>query len=128
MSSAEKNKIDLKAGLKDASMGKSPTFPDFAQVYKKAEGLPRKKHKILISMTLTITALIASFFIGSFWISHSSSDVALIDSWSTTPTPVAIAISGSEREDDQIVVTSSKNAALGLYIQGLWESTSTGGL
>jgi len=128
MSSTEKNKIDLKADLKDAAMRKAPAFPDFAQVYKKAEEQSRKKNKFLISMALAITALVVSFFVGSFWKSRSSSNLALIDSWSTTPTPIAIAISGSEKEDDQIVLTSSKNATLNLYIQGLWESTSAGGL
>jgi len=128
MSSTEKNKIDLKADLKDAAMRKAPAFPDFAQVYKKAEEQSRKRNKFLISMALAITALVVSFFVGSFWKSRSSSNLALIDSWSTTPTPIAIAISGSEKEDDQIVLTSSKNATLNLYIQGLWESTSAGGL
>lgn len=128
MSSTEKNKIDLKADLKDAAMRKAPAFPDFAQVYKKAEEQSRKRNKFLISMALAITALVVSFFVGSFWKSRSSFNVALIDSWSTTPDPIAIAISGSEKEDDQIVLTSSKNATVNLYIQGLWESTSAGGL
>ncbi len=128
MSSTEKNKIDLKADLKDAAMRKAPAFPDFAQVYKKAEEQSRKRNKFLISMALAITALVVSFFVGSFWKSRSSFNVALIDSWSTTPTPIAIAISGSEKEDDQIVLTSSKMATVNLYIQGLWESTSAGGL
>jgi len=128
MSSTEKNKIDLKADLKDAAMRKAPAFPDFAQVYKKAEEQSRKRNKFLISMALAITALVVSFFVGSFWKSRSSFNVALIDSWSTTPAPIAIAISGSEKEDDQIVLTSSKNATVNLYIQGLWASTSAGGL
>ncbi|HNP93450.1 MAG TPA: hypothetical protein PLE76_06675 [Rectinema sp.] len=128
MSSAERNKIDLRADLKDTAMRKAPAFPDFAQVYKKAEEQPRKRQKILISTAIAITALVASFFVGGLWESRSSADVALIDSWSVTPAPIAIGISALEDEDDQIILTSSKNSTLNLYIQGLWESTSTNGL
>jgi hypothetical protein len=130
MSSAEKKTIDLKAALKDAAMTSAPSFPDFAQVYRKAEQRPRKVRRFAFSAAVMAVAAAASFWVGIYWHSQSSRDVALIDSWSTSASSVqsTVNIGTSSGQQSQVVLASSPSTAVNLFVQDLWESSSSGGL
>lgn len=130
MSSAEKKTIDLKAALKDAAMTSAPSFPDFARVYQEAEQRPRKVRRFALSAAVMALAAAASFWVGIYWHSQSSRDVALIDSWSSSSSsaPSAVSIGTSNGEQSQVVLASSQNTAVNLFVQDLWESSSSGGL
>lgn len=129
MSSAEKKTIDLKTALKDVAMESSPSFPDFAQVYRKAEQRPRKVRRYVFSAAIMAAAAMASFWIGIAWHNRSSRDVALIDSWSSTSiSSPAATVSTANGQQTQVVLASSRNSTVSLFVQDLWESSSSGGL
>lgn len=128
MSSAEKKTIDFKDTLRDAAMASSPSFPDFAQVYKKTEQRPRRMRRYAFSAAALAVAAVASFWIGIAWHSRSSGEVALIDSWSTNQTPTAVSITTTGGQQSQIVLASSQKDAVNFFVQDLWESSSASGL
>ncbi len=128
MSSTEKKTIDFKSAIRDAAMASSSSFPDFAQVYKKADQQPKKVRRYLFSAATLAVAAAASFWIGIAWNSRGSSDVALIDSWSSTQTPVAVSLTTAGSQQSQVVLASSQKDAVNFYVQDLWTSSSGGGL
>jgi len=130
MSSAEKKTIDFKAALKDAAMTSAPSFPDFAQVYQKAEQRPRKVRRYAFSAAMMAVAAAASFWVGIYWQHQSSRDIALIDSWSSSSSsaPSAVSVGTSGGKQSQVVLASTQNAAVNLFVQDLWESSSSSGL
>lgn len=127
MSSTEKKTIELKDALRDAAMASSPSFPDFAQVYKKAEQQPKKLRRYVFSAATLAVAAAASFWIGTAWNSRASGDVALIDSWSASQTP-AVSITTKGGQQSQVVLASSQSDAVSFFVQDLWANSSGGGL
>ena len=128
MSSAEKKKIYLKDALKDAAMSSAPSFPDFADVYRKAEQRPRKVRRIAFSAAITAVAAAASFWIGIAWNSQTSRDIALIDSWTVSAAPVAVSVSTTQGAQNEIVLTAYQTSPVNLFVQELWESSAGTGL
>ncbi len=129
MSSTEKKKIDLKVALRDGAMASAPSFPDFAQVYRKAEQRPRKVRRLVLSASIVALAAVASFWVGLQWSHRSSHDVALIDSWSssTASAPTALSVGTSGGQQEQFVLASTRNTTVNLFVQDLWESSSSVG-
>ncbi len=109
-------------------MASSPSFPDFAQVYKKADQQPKKVRRYVFSAAALAIAAAASFWIGIAWNSRSSSDVALIDSWSSTQTPTAVSITTTSSQQSQVVLASSQKDVVNFFVQDLWASSSGSGL
>ncbi len=129
MSSAEKKTIGLKAALRDGAMASAPSFPDFAEVYRKAEQRPRRVRRAVLSMAIVAGAAAASFWVGIYWNNRSSYDGALIDSWSSSSSsaPTAVSVSTSGGEQSQVVLASTQSTAVNLFVQDLWESSSNVG-
>lgn len=129
MSSAEKKTIGLKAALRDGAMASAPSFPDFAQVYRKAEQRPRRVRRFALSAAIMLIAAAASFWVGIHWGNQSSRDVALIDSWSSSSSsaPAAVSVSTSGGQQSQVVLASTQSTAVNLFVQDLWESSSNVG-
>ncbi len=129
MSSTEKKKIDLKVALRDSAMASAPLFPDFAQVYRNAEQRPRKVRRLVLSASIVTVAAVASFLVGVYWNGRPSRDVVLIDSWSssTLSAPTAVSVGTSGGQQDRLVLASTRNTAVNLFVQDLWESSSSVG-
>lgn len=129
MSSTEKKKIDLKVALRDGAMASAPLFPDFAQVYRKAEQRPRKVRRLVLSASIVTVAAVASFLVGVYWNGRPSRDVVLIDSWSssTLSAPTAVSVGTAGGQQDRLVLASTRNTAVNLFVQDLWESSSSVG-
>lgn len=128
MSSAEKKEINLRDALKDAAMSSAPSFPDFADVYRKAEQRPQKVRRIAFAAAVTAIAAAASFWIGIAWNNQSSRDIALIDSWTVSAAPVAVSVSTTQGAQNQVVLTSNQTNPVNLFVQDLWESSAGTGL
>lgn len=128
MSSAEKKEINLKDALKDAAMLSAPSFPDFAEVYRKAEQRPQKIRRFAFVTAVTAIAAAASFWIGIAWNNRSSSDIALIDSWTVSAAPVEVSVSTTQGVQNQVVLTSNQTNPVNLFVQDLWESSAGTGL
>jgi len=126
MSSTERKTIDFKSTMRDAAMASSPSFPDFAQVYKKADQQPKKVRRYAFSAAALAVAAAASFWIGIAWNNHASGDVALIDSWSSSQSPAAISISTTGSQQSQVVLASTQKDAVNFFVQDLWASSSGG--
>jgi hypothetical protein len=126
MSSAEKKTIDLKGALRDGALASAPSFPDFAQVYRKAEERPRRVRRFALSMSVVAITAVASFLVGIYWHSRSLSDAPLIDSWSSSvPTvPTTLSVGAVEDQQGRVVLASTQNSAVTLFVQDLWESSS----
>lgn len=126
MSFTKKRTIELKGALRESALESAPSFPDFAQVYRKAEQRPRRVRRLALSMSVVAVTAIASFLVGIYWYDRSSSDTALIDSWSsissTAPTALSVDILGEQQ--DRVVVASTQNTTVNLFVQDLWESSS----
>ncbi len=128
MSSTERKSIAFKDALRDAAMASSPSFPDFATVYKKADQQPKKVRRYVFSAATLAVAAAASFWIGIAWNSRSSGEVALIDSWSSAQTPSTVSITTTNNQQSQVVLASSQKDVVNFFVQDLWASSSGSGL
>ncbi len=113
--------------LKDAALDAAPSFPDFASVYEKAEKRPRVARRVAFSGAIIALAAAASFWVGSlFWQSRYAGDVALLDSWTESPSVPIVTVSTTSGEQNTIVLASSLVHPVNQFVQDLWANPTAG--